>query len=88
MACAPQGVNGDNRLGGHLFAGLATGATPDGRKDGEPFPPGACPVYGVNVGGLPAMLTSVTKIPFEAAVGGVLNNVTISPEQLEVGHKF
>jgi pyruvate-formate lyase len=30
------------------------------------------------------MLSSVAKIPYESAIGGVLNNVTISPEQLEV----
>ncbi|MDY3303328.1 MAG: pyruvate formate lyase family protein, partial [Clostridia bacterium] len=48
-------------------------ATPDGRKDGEPFSENQSPTYGADKNGITALLKSLSKLPFERTVTGGLN---------------
>lgn len=50
-----------------------TGATPDGRKDGEPYSENQSPTYGADKSGITALLKSVAKLPFARTAGGGLN---------------
>lgn len=49
------------------------GATPDGRKDGEPFSENQSPTYGTDKNGITALLKSVAKLPFDHTAAGGLN---------------
>ncbi len=49
------------------------GATPDGRKNGDPFSENQSPTYGADKNGITALLKSVSKLPFERTVSGGLN---------------